>query len=153
MKTEGRNAVLELIGAGKNIDKILMEKGGKGSLSVIFAEARNRGIRVQYVDKSVLDKESETGRHQGVIALTTDYEYFDIDEIIAEKRDEKGGFVILCDGVEDVHNLGSILRVAECAGADGVVITKAGCAPVNESVIRISAGAAKKWQFPRKRAV
>lgn len=149
MKTEGRNAVLELIGAGKNIDKILMEKGGKGSLSVIFAEARNRGIRVQYVDKSVLDKESETGRHQGVIALTTDYEYFDIDEIIAEKRDEKGGFVILCDGVEDVHNLGSILRVAECAGADGVVITKAGCAPVNESVIRISAGAAEHVKVAR----
>ena len=149
MKTEGRNAVLELIGAGKNIDKILMEKGGKGSLSVIFAEARNRGIRVQYVDKSVLDKESETGRHQGVIALTTDYEYFDIDEIIAEKRDEKGGFVILCDGVEDVHYLGSILRVAECAGADGVVITKAGCAPVNESVIRISAGAAEHVKVAR----
>ena len=149
MKTEGRNAVLELIGAGKNIDKILMEKGGKGSLSVIFAEARNRGIRVQYVDKSVLDKESETGRHQGVIALTTDYEYFDIDEIIAEKRDEKVGFVILCDGVEDVHNLGSILRVAECAGADGVVITKAGCAPVNESVIRISAGAAEHVKVAR----
>lgn len=149
MKTEGRNAVLELIGAGKNIDKILMEKGGKGSLSVIFAEARNRGIRVQYVDKSVLDKESETGRHQGVIALTTDYEYFDIDEIIAEKRDEKGGFVILCDGVEDVHNLGSILRVAECAGADGVVITKAGCASVNESVIRISAGAAEHVKVAR----
>lgn len=149
MKTEGRNAVLELIGAGKNIDKILMEKGGKGSLSVIFAEARNRGIRVQYVDKSVLDKESETGRHQGVIALTTDYEYFDIDEIIAEKRDEKGGFVILCDGVEDVHNLGSILRVVECAGADGVVITKAGCAPVNESVIRISAGAAEHVKVAR----
>lgn len=149
MKTEGRNAVLELIGAGKNIDKILMEKGGKGSLSVIFAEARNRGIRVQYVDKSVLDKESETGRHQGVIALTTDYEYFDIDEIIAKKRDEKGGFVILCDGVEDVHNLGSILRVAECAGADGVVITKAGCAPVNESVIRISAGAAEHVKVAR----
>lgn len=149
MKTEGKNAVLELIGAGKNIDKILMEKGGKGSLSVIFAEARNRGIRVQYVDKSVLDKESETGRHQGVIALTTDYEYFDIDEIIAEKRDEKGGFVILCDGVEDVHNLGSILRVAECAGADGVVITKAGCAPVNESVIRISAGAAEHVKVAR----
>ena len=126
-----------------------MEKGGKGSLSVIFAEARNRGIRVQYVDKSVLDKESETGRHQGVIALTTDYEYFDIDEIIAEKHDEKGGFVILCDGVEDVHNLGSILRVAECAGADGVVITKAGCAPVNESVIRISAGAAEHVKVAR----
>lgn len=149
MKTEGRNAVLELLETDKNIDKILMEKGGKGSLSVIFAEARKKGVRVQYAEKAALDKESETGRHQGVIALTTDYEYFDIDEIIAEKRDEKGGFVILCDGVEDVHNLGSILRVAECAGADGVVITKAGCAPVNESVIRISAGAAEHVKVAR----
>lgn len=149
MKTEGRNAVAELIDAGKNIDKILMEKGGKGSLSVIFAKARNRGIHVQYVDKAVLDKESETGRHQGVIAFTTDFEYFDIEDIIENKRDEKGGFVILCDGVEDVHNLGSILRVAECAGADGVVITKAGCAPVNDSVIRISAGAAEHMKVAR----
>lgn len=149
MKTEGRNAVLELVGAGKNIDKILMEKGGKGSLSVIFAEARKRGVRVQFVEKAVLDKESETGRHQGVIAYTTEYEYFEVEDLIEEKRDEKGGFVVLCDGVEDVHNLGSILRVAECAGADGVVITKAGCAPVNESVIRISAGAAEHVKVAR----
>ena len=143
MKTEGRNAVLELLETDKNIDKILMEKGGKGSLSVIFAEARKKGVRVQYAEKAALDKESETGRHQGVIAYSTDYEYYDVEDIIANPRSEKGGFVILCDGVEDVHNLGSVIRVAECAGADGVIITKAGCAPVNESVIRISAGAAE----------
>ncbi len=143
MKTEGRNAVAELLKTDKNIDKILMEKGAQGSLSVIFAEARKRNIRVQFVDRQVLDKESESRRHQGVIAYTTDYEYFDLEDIIAEKRSEKGGFIVLCDGIEDVHNLGSILRVAECAGVDGVVIPKAGGTVVTESVIRISAGAAE----------
>ncbi len=143
MKTEGRNAVAELLKTDKNIDKILMEKGAQGSLSVIFAEARKRNIRVQFVDRQVLDKESESRRHQGVIAYTTEYEYFDLEDIMAEKRSEKGGFIVLCDGIEDVHNLGSILRVAECAGADGVVIPKAGGTVVTESVIRISAGAAE----------
>ena len=153
MKTEGRNAVIELLKTGKNIDKILMEKGEKGtpqgSLGIIFAEARKKNVRVQFVDKRVLDKESETRRHQGVIAFTTDYEYFDLDEIIADKKSEKGGFIVLCDGIEDVHNLGSILRVAECAGADGVVIPKTGGAPVTESVIRISAGAAEHIKVAR----
>lgn len=153
MKTEGRNAVIELLKTGKNIDKILLEKGDKGtpqgSLSIIFAEARRKNIRVQFVDRRVLDKESESRRHQGVIAFTTDYEYYDLDDIIAEKKSEKGGFIILCDGIEDVHNLGSIIRVAECAGADGVVIPKTGSASVTESVIRISAGASEHMKVAK----
>ena len=152
MKTEGRNAVIELLKTGKNVDKILMERSNgspQGSLGIIFAEARKRNVRVQFVDKKVLEKESETGRHQGVVAFTTDYEYYDVDEIIESKKSEKGGFIILCDGIEDVHNLGSIIRVAECAGADGVVIPKTGGAPVTESVIRISAGAAEHMKVAR----
>ncbi len=149
MKTEGRNAVIELLKTDKNIDKILIEKDPQGSLKMIFAEARKKNIRVQFVDKQVLDKESETKRHQGVIALTTDYEYFDLDDIIENKKSEKGGFVVLCDGIEDVHNLGSIIRVAECAGADGVVIPKSGSASVTESVIRISAGAAEHMKVAK----
>ena len=149
MKTEGRNAVNELLKTGKNIDKILIEKGAQGSLSVLFAEARKRNLRVQFVDRQALDKESVTGRHQGVIAFTTDYEYYDLEDIIAEKKSEKGGFIVLCDGIEDVHNLGSILRVAECAGADGVVIPKNGSATVTESVIRISAGAAEHMKVAK----
>ncbi len=149
MKTEGRNAVNELLKTGKTIDKILIEKGAQGSLSVLFAEARKRNLRVQFVDRQVLDKESVTGRHQGVIAFTTDYEYYDIEDIIAEKKNEKGGFIVLCDGIEDVHNLGSILRVAECAGVDGVVIPKNGSATVTESVIRISAGAAEHMKVAK----
>lgn len=140
MKTEGRNAVLELLKTDKTIDKILLEKGAQGSLGRIFAQARNKGVRVQFADKKVLDKESEEGRHQGVIAFTTDFVYSTLDEIITCK--EGKGLVVLCDGIEDVHNLGSIIRVAECAGANGVVIPREKSASVTEAVIRISAGAA-----------
>lgn len=141
MKTEGRNAVIELLKTEKTIEKIMMEKNPQGSLNKIFAEARKRNVRVQFVDKKVLDKESVTGHHQGVIAISSDYVYATVEDIIANKG-EKGGFIIVCDGIEDVHNLGSIIRVAECAGADGVIIPSNNCATVTEAVIRISAGAA-----------
>lgn len=140
MKTEGRNAVLELIRSGKPIEKIVMEKGAQGSLARIFAEARKHGIRVQFAEDKALDRMSGSGRHQGVIAFAAEYEYADIEDII--NHGGEGGFVILCDGIEDVHNLGSIIRVAECAGADGVVIPAQKSASVTEAVVRISAGAA-----------
>lgn len=139
MKTEGKNAVLELLKTDKTIEKILLEKGAQGSLGRIFAEARKKDVRVQFVDRAVLDRESADKRHQGVIAYTTDFVYADLDDI----PDKEDSLVVLCDGIEDVHNLGSILRVAECAGADGVVIPKARGASVTEAVIRISAGAAE----------
>ena len=142
MKTEGRNAVLELLKTDKTVEKILMEKGAQGTLGKIFAEARKKNIRVQFVDRAALDRESESGRHQGVIAFTTAYEYFDLEDLIAP-AEQKDSLIVLCDGVEDVHNLGSILRVAECAGADGVVIPSVKGASVTEAVIRISAGAAE----------
>ena len=142
MKTEGRNAVLELLKTDKTVEKILMEKGAQGTLGKIFAEARKKNIRVQFVDRAALDRESESGRHQGVIAFTTAYEYFDLEDLSAP-AEQKDSLIVLCDGVEDVHNLGSILRVAECAGADGVVIPSVKGASVTEAVIRISAGAAE----------
>ena len=141
MKTEGRNAVYELLKTDKTVEKIMLEKNAQGSLGRLFAEARKKGIRVQFVDKKVLDKESVTGHHQGVIAITTDFKYSSLDDIIAAKG-EKSGFVVLCDGIEDVHNLGSVIRVAECTGADGVVIPSTNSASVTEAVVRISAGAA-----------
>lgn len=140
MKTEGRNAVLELLKTDKTIEKILIEKNPQGSLNKIFAEARRAGVKVQFVDRRALDRESEEGRHQGVIAYTSDYSYSTLDDIISAA--EKESVVILCDGIEDVHNLGSIIRVAECAGADGVIIPSDKCASVTDAVIRISAGAA-----------
>ncbi|MGN1235648.1 MAG: 23S rRNA (guanosine(2251)-2'-O)-methyltransferase RlmB [Christensenellaceae bacterium] len=148
MQTEGRNAVLELLKTDKTIDKILMEQGAQGSLGKIFAEARRKEIHVQFVKREALDKTSQTGKHQGVIALTTEYEYYDVEDII-EGKGEKGGFIILCDSIEDVHNLGSIIRVAECAGADGVVIPRTKSASVTEAVIRISAGAAEHMKVAK----
>ncbi len=140
MNTEGRNAVLELLKSGRQIEKIVMEKGAGGPLGRIFAEARKRGVRVQFADVRALDKLSVTGRHQGVIAVTSEYEYADLEDIVG--RGGKDALVILCDGIEDVHNLGSIIRVAECAGAAGVVIPAQKSASVTEAVVRISAGAA-----------
>ncbi len=140
MKIEGRNAVLELLRTDKTIDKILMKKGAEQALGRIFAAAREKNVRVQFLDAKVLDKESETGRHQGVIAVVSDYEYADFSDLTAPKG--KPRLVIVCDGVEDVHNLGSIIRVAECAGADGVVIPKNKSAQVTGAVVRISEGAA-----------
>lgn len=139
MKTEGRNAVLELLKTEKTIEKILLEKGAQGTLGKIFAEARRKGVRVQFVDRVVLDKESASHHHQGVIAYTTDFEYADMFSFTG--KDES--LIVLCDGIVDVHNLGSILRVSECAGADGVIIPKSKGTGVTEAVVRISAGAAE----------
>ena len=147
MKIEGRNAVLELLKTEKTVDKILMQKGAEKSAGRIFAMTRQKKIRVQFTEERALDRESETGRHQGVIAYVSDYEYADLSELL-EKR-EKPRFVVVCDGVEDVHNLGSILRVAECAGADGVIIPKNKSAQVTGAVVRISEGAANHIRVAR----
>ncbi len=152
MKTEGRNAVLELLKTDKNIDKIMMEKQPQGSLTKIFSEARRQDIRVQFVDRKVLDKESSEKRHQGVIAFTADYNYASLHDILGA-TDEKCGLVIVCDGIEDVHNLGSVIRVAECAGANGVIIPANNSASVTEAVIRISAGAAEHVKVAKVKSV
>lgn len=141
MKCEGRNAVSELLKTDKQIDKILIEKNPQGSLSAIFAVARKKNIKVQFVDKRALDRNSSDGRHQGVIAFCEDYKYASFDDILSSGTDGNR-LVIVCDGIEDVHNLGSIIRVAECAGADGVIIQSTNSASVTEAVVRISAGAA-----------
>ena len=147
MKYEGKNAVLELLKTDKTIDKILLRKNAQDALGRIFAEARAKGVRVQFADEKALDRESETGRHQGVIAYATDFVYADFDELLAPADTPR--LVIVCDGIEDVHNLGSIIRVAECAGADGVIIPKNKSAQVTGAVVRISEGAANHVKVAR----
>ena len=147
MKIEGRNAVLELLGSGRTVDKILMQKGAEGSAGRIFALAREQGVRVQFADRGALDRESETGRHQGVIAFVSEYKYAELADILAPA--EGARLVIVCDGIEDVHNLGSIIRVAECAGACGVIIPKNKSAQVRGAVVRISEGAANHIKVAR----
>lgn len=148
MKIEGRNAVLELLKTDKEIDKLLLQRGAEGSAGRIFAMAREKNIRVQFADARALDRESETGHHQGVIAYVSEYVYADLEDILSSDA-QKNRLVILCDGIEDVHNLGSILRVAECCGAAGVVIPKNKSAQVTGAVIRISEGAASHIKVAR----
>ena len=142
MKVEGKNAVMQLLDSGINIDKLLIQNNLKGEMNRIIFNANKRKIKLQYVDKIVLDKQSETNHHQGVIAYATDYKYANIEDAfnLAESKNEKPFFVI-CDGIEDPHNLGAIIRSCECAGVHGIIISKNRCCQVTDTVIKVSTGA------------
>ena len=143
MKIEGRNAVSEAIAAGTTIDRLIVEKGLKDiGANKIIESAKSRGIKIFFRDKLALDRESAAKRHQGFIAEVTDFVYSELEDILAyaAKKNEPP-FIILLDGVEDPHNLGSVLRVAECAGVHGVVIPRHRSVSVNETVIKVSSGA------------
>lgn len=140
---EGRNPVIEAMNSDVQIDRILISKEiAEGSISKILTMAKEKNILVKYVDKVALSKISENGRHQGIIAEAMEYEYKEIEDIFAnaEKKNEKP-FVIILDEITDVHNLGAIIRSAECLGAHGVIIPKRRAAGVNGVVAKTSAGA------------
>lgn len=144
MKIEGRNSVAEAIKAGKTIDRLVVAKDMKDAgANRIIADAKSRGIKIMFYDKAVLDRESVTKRHQGFIAEITDFKYCEIDDILRNAEDKnEPPFILVIDGVEDPHNLGSILRVADCAGCHGVIIPRHRNVTVNETVVKVSAGAA-----------
>ena len=142
MTVEGKNAVSELIKTQKTIDKVLVQNGMRDAESrKLVSEIRDRGVKIAFADKSVLDKQCKSGRHQGFIAFVTDYEYADLYDMIENTRDKDCFFLVL-DGIEDPHNLGSIIRVAECGGLDGIIIGKHRSASVTYTVMRISEGGA-----------
>ncbi len=142
MTVEGKNAVSELIKTQKTIDKVLVQNGLRdGESRKLLADIRDAGVKVAFADKAVLDKQCKSGRHQGFIAFVSDFEYADLDEMI-EKTEGKDCFFLVLDGIEDPHNLGSIIRVAECGGLDGIVIGKHRAASVTDTVMRISEGGA-----------
>ena len=104
--------------------------------------ARDKGLKVEFADRRALDKVSETGHHQGVIAIYSDFKYADLKSVIKKtKQESKDILFVVLDEVLDPHNLGSVIRVAECAGATGVIIPNRRSATVNETVVRTSAGA------------
>ncbi len=141
MKIEGRNSVYELLKTDKEIDKVLVQKDLKDEASKrLINVIRSNRVKVQLVDKYVIEKESESKRSQGFIAYVSDYKYFEIEDILDDCA-EKDGFVVLLNEVTDPHNLGSIIRVCECAGVDGIIIGKDRCASVSDTVMRISEGA------------
>lgn len=141
---EGRNAVLAALKSGRQIDKIYIRRGdNKGSMVPLLAVARERGIQVVETDKQKLDSMSETGAHQGVIARIPPYEYKSVDDIleIAQKKGEPP-FIVILDHLEDPHNLGSVIRSANCAGVHGVIISKHDGVTLTASAVKASAGAA-----------
>ena len=140
---EGRNAVLEAFRAGKTIDKLFVLDGCQdGPVRTILREAKKKDCIVNFVKKERLDQMSETGKHQGVIAYSAAYEYGTIDDMfkIAEEKGEPP-FIIFLDNIEDPHNLGSIIRTANQAGAHGVVIPKRRAVGLTATVAKASAGA------------
>ena len=148
---EGRNAVIEALRAGRNIDKIFIAKGEVDkTLGHIASKAREAGIVVVEADRRKLDGMSITQAHQGVVALAAVREYVTVQDIlaIAEERGEPP-FVIACDEISDPHNLGAILRTAECVGAHGVLIPKRRSAGLTTTVDKASAGAAEHMAVAR----
>ena len=139
----GRNAVRELLKSGREIDKLLVQRGEReGSIVVLVAEAINRGIPVVESDKAKLDAMCGNLPHQGIIAMASEKEYCDVDDIlkIAEERGE-APFIVIADGITDPHNLGSLIRCAEGSGAHGLIISKRRAVGLTPVVSKSSAGA------------
>ena len=148
---EGRNAVLEYLESGKDINKILVATGEKhGSINKIIAIAKDRKIIITEIEKSKLNKIAQTENSQGVIAIVPPYDYCEVEDILqtAEERKEKP-FIIILDGIEDPHNLGSIIRTAETAGVHGIIIPKRRTVTVNSTVAKVSAGAVEHMKIAR----
>ncbi|GBG06257.1 23S rRNA (guanosine(2251)-2'-O)-methyltransferase RlmB [Paenibacillus sp. MY03] len=141
----GKHPVLEALRSGREINKIWIAEGSQKSVTgPITAEAKALGIVVQFVDKRKLDAMAAGVAHQGVIAQAAAFDYVEVDDIlaIAEKKGETP-FILVLDEIEDPHNLGSILRTAECTGVHGVVIPKRRSASLTATVLKTSAGAAE----------
>ena len=140
---EGRNPIIEALKNNRPIEKIMVNKASKeGSIKKILAMAKENKVIIQEVDRYKLDEMSESHAHQGVIAITSDYRYYDLDEIleIPKERGEAPFFIIL-DGITDPHNLGSIIRTADAVGAHAVIIPKRRSVQITPIVAKASAGA------------
>ena len=148
---EGRNSVLELLESGKDINKIFVTRGEKhGSINKILAIAKERKIIVVEKDKKQMDEMSQEENYQGVIAIVPPFEYVEIEDILnIAKEKQEDPFVLILDGIEDPHNLGSIIRTAETAGVHGIIIPKRRAASVNSTVNKTSAGAVEHMKIAR----
>lgn len=139
----GRNAVTEALRSGRTIDSILVQKGNRhGSINSILAKARDKNIMIKEVDVRKLDRMTGSANHQGICAQAAAAEYSELEDIfkLAEERNEPP-FIIICDELSDPHNLGAIIRTAECAGAHGVIVPKRRSAGLTFAVGKTSAGA------------
>ncbi len=148
---EGRNAVIEALKSDRTIEYILVAKGDMiGSISVVLALAKEKGIVTKEVDRRKLDEMSQTPSHQGVIAVVTPYKYFGLNDIFkyAEEKGEKP-FIIILDEIQDPHNFGSIIRTAEVCGAHGIIIPKRKNVGATPTVYKTSAGAIEHMRIAK----
>lgn len=142
-KIIGRNPIMEAIRSGRSIDKILVKKGRyEGSIVPIIKKAKEAKILIQEVDRAKLDAIAEGENHQGIIAYVSAYDYVSVKDILSRAENKgEAPFVIICDKITDPHNLGAILRTANCVGAHGVIIPKRNSVGLNSAVAKTSAGA------------
>lgn len=150
-QVEGRNAVLELLESGKDINKIFITKGERhGSINKIISIAKENKVILVEKEKRQMEEIAQTKNYQGVIALVPPFEYCEVEDILQEaKQKGEDPFVLILDGIEDPHNLGSIIRTAETAGVHGVIIPKRRAATVNSTVNKVSAGAVQHMKVAR----
>ena len=148
---EGRNSVLELLESGKDINKIYVTRGERhGSINKILGIAKERKIIVVEKDKRQMDEMAQEENYQGVIAIVPPFEYVEIQDILQEAVErEEDPFILILDGIEDPHNLGSIIRTAETAGVHGIIIPKRRAVSVNSTVNKASAGAVEYMKIAR----
>ena len=146
----GKNAILESLRAEKAIYKIYMLDKYKGKFGEIDALARRKNIKIEYRTREELSRLASDEHHQGFVAECADFEYSEVEDImdLARNRGEQP-FVVILDGIEDPHNLGSIVRVCECAGVHGIIIPKHNACPVNSTVVKTSAGALSNMMIAR----
>jgi len=141
MLIEGRNSVEQALLGNGTIDKILVSPNLRDQN--LIERIKNSGVTYQFVDKAALDKISKSKNHQGVVAYVTNYHYFDLKDVIESAYAQgKQPLMLILDGIEDPHNLGNIIRTAECMGVDGVILPKNRSVTVNDTAMRVSQGAA-----------
>ena len=138
----GRNPVAEALKSGRPINEIIVQKGAEGSIGKILSKAKQNDVPVKFVDKAALDRIAQGGSHQGVAAFCAAHEYASMEDICAKARElGEEPLVVILDEIEDPHNLGAILRSAECAGASGVIIPKRRGCGLTAAAAKASAGA------------
>jgi 23S rRNA (guanosine2251-2'-O)-methyltransferase len=141
---EGRNPVLEALRAGRPISKIFLAKNVErhSVIAEIIYIAKTKGIPLEYVERTAIDRQSETGANQGILAYTISKEYLDLDELLTISKDKnENPLYIILDGIEDPHNLGAILRTAEASGIHGVIVREKRAVGLTPTVEKTSAGA------------
>jgi 23S rRNA (guanosine2251-2'-O)-methyltransferase len=140
----GRKPVLEAINSGEEIEQVYILFGQKGGIvDAIRIAAKKRGIKINQVTPEKFNALTDHPNTQGIIARKSSYKFYDLEEILSDAKNKKYPLLLILDSIQDTHNLGAILRTAECSEVDGIILTKHNTAPINETVVKTSAGASE----------